>query len=91
VTRSRLKPVRDFAWLLRRHVDDVLNWFKVPISNGSVKAMDNKAISHHTRGYRSEKWFGTIMLHYMGKLPMPEFIHRFAWGSRFYYVANLFN
>jgi transposase len=78
-THSRLKPMRDFAWLLRRHENDVLNWFKVPISNGSVEAMNNnaKAISHRSRGFRSEKWFSTIMLHCLGQLPMPEFIHKF--------------
>lgn len=78
-THSRLGPMRDFAWLLRRHEDDVLNWFKVPISNGSVEAMNNnaKAISHRSRGFRSEKWFSAIMLHCLGQLPMPEFIHKF--------------
>jgi len=79
-THSRLEPMRDFAWLLRRHSEDVLNWFKVPINNGTVEAMNNnaKAISHRARGYRSEKWFSLILLHCMGQLPMPEFTHRFA-------------
>jgi transposase len=58
-THSRLEPLRDFAWLLRRHEEDVLNWFEVPINNGSVEAMNNnaKAISHRSRGFRSAKWF----------------------------------
>jgi len=79
-THSRLEPMRDFAWLLRRHLEDVLNWFKVPINNGTVEAMNNnaKAISHRARGYRSEKWFTLIQLHCLGQLPMPEFTHRFA-------------
>lgn len=78
-THSRLKAMRDFAWLLRRHVDDVLNWFKVPITNGSVEAMNNnaKAISHRSRGFRTAKWFGIVLLHCMGKMPLPEFTHRF--------------
>ncbi|MGD8501281.1 MAG: ISL3 family transposase [Phycisphaerales bacterium] len=79
-THSRLVPMRDFAWLLRRHEEDVLNWFKIPIDNGAVEAMNNnaKAISHRARGYRSEKWFTMIQLHCLGKLPMPEFTHRFT-------------
>lgn len=79
-THSRLKPMRDFAWLLRRHEEEILNWFKVPITNGKVEAMNNnvKAVSHRSRGFRSEKWFNTIMLHCLGKLPMPEFVHKFA-------------
>jgi transposase len=78
-THSRLKPMRDFAWLLRRHEDGVLNWFRFPITNGVVEAMNNnaKAISHRSRGFRSEKWFGIILLHCLGKLPLPEFTHRF--------------
>jgi transposase len=26
-THSRLKPMRDFAWMLRRHQDGLLNYF----------------------------------------------------------------
>ncbi len=79
-THSRLEPMRDFAWLLRRHEEDVLNWFNVPIDNGAVEAMNNnaKAISHRARGYRSEKWFTLIQLHCLGQMPMPESTHRFA-------------
>jgi transposase len=79
-THSRLKPLRDFAWLLRRHEEEILNWFKARIDNGAVEAMNNnaKAISHRARGYKSEKWFTLIQLHCLGQLPMPEFTHRFA-------------
>jgi len=78
-THSRLEPLRNFAWLLRRHEPDILTWFKLPISNGKVEAMNNnaKAISHRSRGFRSPKWFDLVLLHCLGKLPMPEFTHRF--------------
>jgi len=71
--------MRDFAWLLRRHEDDVLNFFKVRITNGVVEAMNNyaKAISHRSLGFRSEKWFGILLMHCIGKLPLPEFTHKF--------------
>jgi len=79
-THSRLKPLRDFAWLLRRHEEDILNWFHVHIDNGAVEAMNNnvKAVSHRARGYRSEKWFTLIQLHCLGQLPMPVSTHRFV-------------
>jgi len=35
-THSRLKPLRDFAWMLRKHQDGVLNYFKARITNGIV-------------------------------------------------------
>ena len=79
-THSRLTPMRDFAWMLRRHEEDILNYVDLPIDNGAVEAMNNnaKSISHRARGFRSENWFTTVMLHGMGDLPMPEFTHRFS-------------
>lgn len=78
-THSRLKPLRDFAWLLRRHQEGVLAWFKVPIDNGATEALNNNAkeLSHRARGFRTEKWFTTIMLHGMGQLPLPQTTHIF--------------
>src|SRR3990172_9210842 len=51
-THSRLKPMRDFAWLLRNHQDGVLNYFRMPITNGVVEGLNNKAkaISHRCYG-----------------------------------------
>jgi transposase len=79
-THSRLAPMRDFAWMLRKHEDGVLAYFDARISNGMVEAMNNnaKVISHRARGYRSAKTFSTLMLHCMGDLKMPDFVHRFA-------------
>ncbi len=78
-THSRIKPMRNFAWLLRRHEEGILNYFKMRIDNGAVEAMNNNAklISHRAHGFRSEDWFTTIMLHCMGDLPMPVFTHKF--------------
>ena len=79
-THSRLRPMRDFAWLLRRHEENILTYFDLPIDNGAVEAMNNnaKVISHRAHGFRTGKWFSTIMLHGMGNLPMPTFVHRFS-------------
>jgi transposase len=78
-THSRLKPLRDFAWLLRRHIDGVLAWFDVPIDNGATEAMNNnaKAVSHRAHGYRTADTFTLSLLHCLGKLPMPVSNHRF--------------
>jgi len=79
-THSRLKPLRDFAWMMRRHLEGILAWFDLRIDNGAVEAMNNnaKAISHRARGYRTAKAFTTSMLHCMGGLQLPETVHRFA-------------
>lgn len=36
-THSRLKPMRDFAWTLRRQEDDILNYFGLRTDNGAVE------------------------------------------------------
>jgi transposase len=79
-THSRLKPIRDFAWLLRDHEEGVLAYSDLPIDNGAVEAMNNnaKSISHRARGYRSPKTFSTLLLHCLGNLKMPDCVHRFA-------------
>jgi transposase len=78
-THSRLKPIRDFAWMIQRHQDDILNYFKARIDNGAVEALNNKAkaISHRAYGYRTSETFKLALLHGMGKLPMPELTHKF--------------
>jgi transposase len=78
-THSRLKPIRDFAWLVRRHEDGIMARFDTPIDIGAVEAMNNnaKSIAHRAHGYRTEKTFTLAMLHSLGKLPLPPTTHRF--------------
>ena len=79
-THSRLKPLRDFAWMLRRHEQGILNYFKLKIDNGLVEAMNNnaKAISHRARGYRTAHTFDLAMIHGLGQLPLPQTQHKFC-------------
>ena len=79
-THSRLKPMRDFAWMIRRHQDDILNYFKVPIDNGAVEGLNNKAkaISHRAYGYRTAETFKLALYHGMGKLSEPQLTHKFV-------------
>ena len=79
-THSRLEPLRNFAWMLRRHEDDILSYFDLPIDNGAVEAMNNnaKSVSHRAHGFRTAGWFSTVLLHTLGQLPMPVFTHRFS-------------
>jgi transposase len=78
-THSRLKPMRDFAWMVRRHQDDILSYFKVRIDNGAVEALNNKAkaISHRAYGYRTAETFKLALYHGLAKLPMPQLTHKF--------------
>lgn len=78
-THSRLQPLRDFAWMLRRHEEGILNYFDERISNGAVEGMNNKAkvVSHRCYGFRTVKTYITALYHCLGKLPEPETMHRF--------------
>ena len=72
--------MRDFAWMLREHEEGILAYSDLPIDNGSVEAMNNnaKAISHRARGYRSSSTFSTVLIHCLGDLELPFWVHRFS-------------
>ena len=78
-THSRIKPLRDFAWMLRRHEYGILAYFDVRIHNGLTEAMNNnvKVISHRARGYRCEKNYSLALIHSLGKLELPKCQHKF--------------
>jgi len=78
-THSRVKAMRDFAWLLRNHQEGVLNYFKMRITNGIVEGLNNKAkvISHRCYGFRTAGTFILALYNCLGKLPEPQTVHRF--------------
>lgn len=77
---SKIKPMQDFALLLKRHEEGILTYFDMPISNGAVEGLNNKAkvISHRAYGFRSAKNYILNLYHCMGDLPMPTSLHRFV-------------
>lgn len=79
-THSRLKPMRDFAWMLRNHEDNILTYFDERITNGAVEGMNNKAkvVSHRCYGFRTASTYITALYHCLGNLPEPELAHRFV-------------
>ena len=79
-THSRLKPMRDFAWMLRRHEQGILNYFRVPIDNGTVEGLNNKAklVIHKAYGFRTAKNYIRNLYHCLGNLPLPQTVHTFV-------------
>jgi len=79
-THSRLAPLRDFAWMLRRHEDDILSYFRMPIDNGTVEGLNNKAklIIHRAYGFRTPKNYIRNLYHCMADLPLPKTVHTFV-------------
>ncbi len=79
-THSRLPPMRDFAWMLRRHEDDILNYFRMPINNGTVEGLNNKAklVIHKAYGFRTVTHYIRNLYHCMADLPLPKTVHTFV-------------
>jgi transposase len=80
--RSRLDPIKKFVRTLRNHRELMLNWFraKKEISSGTVEGLNlnAKLAVRKARGFRSEEVLKTALYHQLGKLPEPEFAHRFC-------------
>jgi transposase len=79
-THSRLEPIRKFAWMIRRHEDNILSYFKLPITNASVEGLNNKAkvISRRAYGFRSVKNHILNLYHGLADLPWPKLLHTFV-------------
>lgn len=72
VSRSRLKPMRDVAWLLKRHLDHLLTYLKHHITNAVTEGLNSKiqSIKSAARGFRNFKNYRTRILFFCGKLDL---------------------
>lgn len=71
--RSRLEPFKKFVGMLRSHLNGVLAWTKMRLSNGAVEGMNNKikSISHRSFGFRTAETFIAAIYHCCARLPLP--------------------
>ena len=71
--RSRLEPFKKFVRMLRSHLDGILPWTKLRLSNGAVEGMNNKikSVSHRSFGFRSADHFIAAIYHCCARLPLP--------------------
>lgn len=80
--RSRLKPMKRVAKMLRRHRELILNWFraKKEFSSGVVEGLNNKAklCTKQAYGFHTYNCLETALYHRLGDLPEPELAHRFS-------------
>jgi transposase len=81
VMRSRLEPLKAVARSLREHRGLLLNWFHArgTLSAGVVEGFNNKAklTMKKAYGFRTAEHLEVALFHTLGKLPEPEFTHRF--------------
>src|SRR6516162_3773315 len=84
--RSRLEPFKKFVHMLRSHLDGILPWTKLHLSNGAVEGMNNKikSISHRSFGFRKAQYFIAAIYHCCARLPLPlECYYTFGRGAHF--------
>ncbi|MFH7321102.1 ISL3 family transposase, partial [Desulfurivibrio sp. D14AmB] len=80
--RSRLKPMKKVAKMLRAHRPLLLNWSQArgKIDLGCVEGFNNKArvTTKRAYGFRSYDMLKIALYHSLGDLPTPKFTHRFC-------------
>ena len=64
----------------RRCEDDILNYFRMPIDNGTVEGLNSKAklVSREAYGFRTVKKYIRNLYHCLGDLPLPQTVHTFV-------------
>lgn len=69
-THSRLEPIKQAAYTIKRHWDGVLSWHQHKISNGILEGINSliQAAKAKARGYRSTENLITMIYMIVGKL-----------------------
>jgi len=79
--RSRIDPMKKVAQTLRNHRELILNWFRAKgaVSAGTVEGLNNKVklTTRKSYGFRTCEAIEISLYHNLGRLPEPEFTHRF--------------
>jgi transposase len=80
--RSKLKPMKKVAKMLRAHRELLLNWFRAKgqIAMGVVEGLNNKArvTTKRSYGFRSYDLLELALYQTLGDLPEPEVTHKFC-------------
>jgi len=72
-SHSRLEPFQRFARLVRRHLEGILAWTRLRVSNGALEGMNNKVklVSHRSYGFRNAERYIEAIYHNCAALPLP--------------------
>lgn len=80
--QTDLEPMKKVAKMLRKHKPLILNWFKAKgqLSSGAVEGMNLKVklTMRKAYGFRTVECLQIALYHELGKLPEPDFNHRFC-------------
>jgi transposase len=82
VMRSGIAPMKAKAKMLQSHRDLILNYFraKKDYSSAVVEGLNTKVklVTRKAYGYRKAETIKIALFHALGRLPEPEYAHRFA-------------
>lgn len=69
-THSRLEPIKEAAYTIKRHWDGILRWFQSNINNGTLEGINSliQAAKARARGYRTTRNLITMVYLIGGKL-----------------------
>jgi len=69
-THSRLEPIKEAAYTIKRHWDGVLQWFHSGVNNGILEGINSviQAAKARSRGYRTTRNIVAIIYLIAGKL-----------------------
>jgi transposase len=72
VSRSRLKPMIEVAYMLKRHLDNLLTYLKHQITNAVTEGLNSKiqSLKSAARGFRSFDNYRIRILFFCGKLDL---------------------
>ena len=75
--RSRLASVKEVAWMLKAHLDNLLTYFTYAISNALTEGFNSKiqSLKHAARGFRTFANFRTRVLFFCGRLNLYPSTH----------------
>lgn len=75
-THSRLKPIQELGWTIKRHWEGILNIAGSKISNGVIEAINGSVqiLKREARGYRNTGNFITMIYLRLGKLELAEVV-----------------
>ncbi len=68
----RLTPFKRFTRMIVEHVDGILAWSEIRVSNGALEGMNNKVkvVSHRAYGFRKVDTYITAIWHSCADLPL---------------------
>lgn len=71
-SHSKLEPFIKFGQMIRDHLDGILAWTKLRVSNGALEGLNNKvkSVSKRSYGFRNPETYMNAIWHACGNLPL---------------------